>query len=172
MQDPSPAKLYATAVGALLLIGGIVGFFYSASFGSPGEVDEMLGAFAVNGWLNLLYILAGALGLLLAGFAPRRYAFWLGLLFLVAALWGFALGPGTAILGVFPVNGGTNLLHLALGLLGIGAALGTERTGEASSGGAKSPQPRAEKARDKPGGLKKARGRKSREKPLNAPSEA
>ena len=50
MDGPSPARLYATAVGAALVVIGIVGFFYSASFGSPGEVKEAFGAFAVNGW--------------------------------------------------------------------------------------------------------------------------
>ena len=78
MDGPSPARLYATAVGAALVVAGIVGFFYSASFGSPGEVDEVFGVFAVNGWDNVLHILTGALGLLVAGYASRRYALWLG----------------------------------------------------------------------------------------------
>ena len=43
MDGPSPARLYATLVGALLVVAGIVGFFYSASFGSPGEVDDVFG---------------------------------------------------------------------------------------------------------------------------------
>jgi hypothetical protein len=125
MDAPSPARLYATVVGAVLIVVGIVGFFYSASFGSPGEVDQMLGAFAVNGWVNVFHILTGALGLLVAGFASRRYALWLGALYVAVAFWGFALGGGEAILSVFPVNTGDNLLHLALGALGVGAALAT-----------------------------------------------
>jgi hypothetical protein len=125
MDAPSPARLYATLVGALLLVGGIVGFFYSASFGSPGEVDQMLGVFAVNAWVNVFHILTGALGLLVAGYASRRYALWLGALYVALALWGFAIGGGEAILGVFPVNTGDNLLHLVLGGLGVAAALAT-----------------------------------------------
>jgi hypothetical protein len=125
MDAPSPARLYATLVGALLLIGGIVGFFYSASFGSPGEVDRMLGVFAVDAWVNVFHILTGALGLLVAGYASRRYALWLGALYVALALWGFAIGSGEAILSVFPVNTGDNLLHLVLGALGVGAALAT-----------------------------------------------
>jgi hypothetical protein len=125
MDAPSPARLYATAVGATLLIAGIVGFFYGASFGSPGEVGEMLGVFAVNGWVNVLHILTGALGLLVAGFASRRYSLWLGAAYVILALWGFALGGGEAILGVLPVDTGENLLHLILGALGVGAAMAT-----------------------------------------------
>jgi hypothetical protein len=125
MDAPSPARLYATSVGATLVVAGIVGFFYSASFGSPGQVDDALGIFAVNGWTNVLHILTGALGLLMAGYASRQYSLWLGALYLIAALWGFAIGGGESILGFLPVNTADNVLHLAIGALGIAAALST-----------------------------------------------
>jgi hypothetical protein len=125
MDAPSPARLYATVVGAALIVVGIVGFFYGASFGSPGEVNEMLGVFAVNGWVNVLHILTGALGLLVAGYAARQYSLGLGAFYLILGLWGFAIGSGDSILGFLPVNSGDNLLHLALAALGIGAALST-----------------------------------------------
>jgi hypothetical protein len=125
MDGPSPARLYASLGGGLLVVAGIVGFFYSASFGSPGGVEDAFGAFSVNGWQNVFHILTGALGLLLAGYAARRYALWLGLLYLAIAVWGFILGGGEAILGTLPVNGGDNFLHLIVGVLGIGAALST-----------------------------------------------
>jgi Domain of unknown function (DUF4383) len=125
MDAPSPARLYATLAGATLVVAGIVGFFYSASFGSPGEVDDAFGIFAVNGWANVLHILTGALGLLMAGYASRQYSLWLGALYLVVALWGFAIGSGESILGFVPVNTADNLLHLLIGALGIGAALST-----------------------------------------------
>lgn len=125
MDAPSPARLYATLVGATLVVAGIVGFFYSASFGSPGEVEEMLGAFSVNGWDNVLHILTGTIGLIAADYASRRYALWIGVFYVVLGFWGFALGSGEAILGFLPVNTGDNLLHLALGCLGILAARAT-----------------------------------------------
>jgi hypothetical protein len=127
MEPPSPSRLYATAVGALLFVLGIVGFFYSASFGSPGSVEEALGVLKVNAWLNLLHVLCGALGLLLAGVAPRRYALWLGLLYTGLAIWGFSLAAGDAVLGLLPANGGDATLHLVLGLLGLAAAAGTPK---------------------------------------------
>jgi hypothetical protein len=131
MEEASPARLYATLVGALLLVGGIVGFFYSASFGKPGAVEEMLGVFAVNGWLNALHALSGALGLLVAGFAARSYSLWLGAFYVAVAVWGFAVGDGGTILGLLPVDVGDNVLHLVLGALGIAAGLSTEpRKGE------------------------------------------
>jgi hypothetical protein len=115
-------------VGGVLVIAGIVGFFYSASLGGPGEVDDVLGVFTVNAWLNVFHIATGAVGLLVAGFAARRYALWLGILYLGIAAWGFVLGDGESILGFLPVNTADDFLHLALGLLGVGAALATPGT--------------------------------------------
>lgn len=127
MEAASPARLYAAAAGALLLVVGIYGFFYSASFGSPGKVEAGLGVLEVNGWLNLLHVLTGALGLLAASYAARPFALAFGLLFTVLAVWGFSLGAGDAILGVLPASSGNDVLHLAIGLLGLAAAAGTPR---------------------------------------------
>lgn len=125
MDGPSPARLYASLVGGLLVVVGIVGFFYSASFGSPGDVDDVFGIFAVNAWQNVFHILTGAIGLLLAGYAARQYALWLGLLYVAIAIWGFMLGSGDSILGFLSTNTADDFLHLLLGVLGIGAALST-----------------------------------------------
>ncbi|HEX7058851.1 MAG TPA: DUF4383 domain-containing protein [Solirubrobacterales bacterium] len=125
MEGPSPARLYASLAGAVLTIAGIVGFFYSASLGSPGNVDDALGAFAVNGWINLLHIATGALGLWMASFAARRYALYAGALYTAIAVWGFVVGGGGTILSLIPLSVGDNFLHLALGALGLAAAFGT-----------------------------------------------
>jgi hypothetical protein len=74
MEPPSPARLFATILGAALFVFGIVGFFYDSSFARPDDLREALGLLSVNGWANSFHILTGALGLLLAGFASRRYA--------------------------------------------------------------------------------------------------
>ena len=126
----SPARLYAAVVGALLFLLGIVGFFYSASFGAPGEVAAALAGLRVNAWLNLLYAALGALGLLLAGTAPRTYALGAGALLTLLGIWGLALDPGASILGFLPAAGTNEALALALGLLGLLAAAGTPRTGK------------------------------------------
>ena len=125
MDAPSPARLYASLIGAALVAFGIVGFFYSASFGSPGEIENALGLFAVNGWSNVLHVLTGVLGLYLAGYASRAYSLCLGAAYMALGLWGVALGSGAAIIGLVPVNTGIDLLHLALGALGVAAGLAT-----------------------------------------------
>ena len=146
MEPASPARLYATLVGAFLVVLGIVGFFYSASFGSPGAVESALGVLRVNAWLNMLHILTGALGLALAGFASRKYALALGVLYTALAIWGFAIAGGAAILGFLPASGGDDVLHLVLGLLGLAAAAAT--TG--SEGGSEGLEARAEPAGKSP----------------------
>src|SRR3954465_10720713 len=125
MEASRPARLYATLVGAVLTIAGIIGFFYSSSFGSPGEVDKVFGILAVNGWLNIVHLGTGLLGLAAAGYAARQYALALGLFYLVVAIWGFIIGSGDSILSIVPVNTADNVLHLILGLTGLAAGAAT-----------------------------------------------
>lgn len=89
MEPPSPARLFATLVGAGLVIYGIVGFFYDSSFARPDDLREALGLLSVNGWANSFHVLTGATGLLLAGFASRRYALWLTAIYTAIAVFGF-----------------------------------------------------------------------------------
>ncbi len=127
MEPANPARLYAAAAGALLLVLGIAGFFYGSSFGSPGAIEHTLGALRTNGWGNLLWAALGALGLLTAGSFSRAYALGAGLLLTVLGVWGLALDPGAAILGFLPAAGANEALNLTLGLLGLLAAAGTPR---------------------------------------------
>jgi Domain of unknown function (DUF4383) len=136
MEQSSPARLYAGVVGAVLVVAGIIGFFYSSDFGSPGDVDPVLGILDVNGWHNLVHILTGALGLLAfsAGvYAARQYALALGAVYLIVAIWGFVVGDGDQILGIIPVNTEDNVLHLLIGLAGLGAGFATAETRPAAA---------------------------------------
>ena len=122
----SPAQLYALVFGATLVLAGIIGFFYSASFGSPGEVDGVLGILDVNGWHNIVHIASGVLGLLSLSYsAARTYAVGFGAVYVLVAIWGFAVGDGGNILGFIPVNTEDNILHLLIGLAGLGAYAAT-----------------------------------------------
>ena len=125
MEGASPARLYATLVGGTLVIAGIIGFFYSSSFGGPGKVDDVFGILSVNGWHNVVHIVTGGLGLIAAGYAARQYALGLGVVYLAIAIWGFIIGDGHSILGFIPVNTEDNFLHLILGVLGIAAGVST-----------------------------------------------
>src|ERR671938_2181967 len=111
MQERSPAQLYALVFGVVLVAAGILGFFYSSDFGSPGDVDAVLGILNVNAWHNIVHIVTGALGLAALGYAARAYAGGLGVVYLIVAIWGFIIGDGDNILGFIPVNTEDNVLH-------------------------------------------------------------
>jgi hypothetical protein len=128
MEPASPARLFASLAGALLLVLGIVGFFYDASFTSLDDLQPALGAIDVNAWFNLLYVFTGAIGVLVAGVASRQYSLAVGVLYVLLGLF----GPGT------------EWLHLVVGVLGLAAAAGTPKPGRAR------PKRRPSKARAKP----------------------
>lgn len=131
MSTTTPAQLYCTLVGAVLVIGGIIGFFYDASFDTGLEVasEDVFGVLAVNGWLNLVHIATGLLGLLAAGYAARTYALAFGLLYVILAIWGFATvedGVGTLV-DLVPINTEDNLFHLIVGLTGLAAGAASQK---------------------------------------------
>ena len=116
-------------MGAVLVVAGIIGFFYNAEFTTDESVrDAVFGVLDVNGWHNLVHILTGVLGLLAYGagvYAARSYAMALGVVYLVVAAWGFIVGDGDSILSIIPVNTEDNILHLMLGVGGVWAAYAT-----------------------------------------------
>ena len=129
MDERSPAQVYALVIGLTLVVAGIAGFFYSASFstGDGTQRDAVLGILDVNGWDNLVHIASGAVGLFVAGSygGARAYALGLGVVYLVVTLLGFIAGDGDEILNLIPVNTEDNFLHLLIGIAGIGAGLAT-----------------------------------------------
>jgi Domain of unknown function (DUF4383) len=124
----SPAQLYAVIFGAVLTIAGIVGFFYNSDFTSNKSVhDDVFGILAVNGWHNLVHILSGVVGLIVASSysSSRVYALGFGAIYILIAIWGFIIGSGDSILTIVPVNTEDNILHLLIGIAGIAAGLAT-----------------------------------------------
>ena len=126
MEASSPAKLYATLVGAVLTIAGIIGFFYSASFGSPGEVDKVFGILAVNGWHNVVHLATGSARprrrrLRRAPIRPRPRR--------SSTSWSRSGASSSAAAtrssSIVPVNTADNILHLILGLTGLAAGAAT-----------------------------------------------
>jgi Domain of unknown function (DUF4383) len=129
MDERSPAQVYALVIGLTLVMAGIAGFFYNASFssGDGSERDALLGILDVNGWHNIVHIASGATGLFVVGSygGARAYALGLGVVYLLVTLLGFIAGDGEEILNLIPVNTGDNFLHLPIGIAGIGAGLAT-----------------------------------------------
>jgi hypothetical protein len=132
MESRSPAQAYALVIGATLVVAGILGFFYNASFatGDGTDRDAVLGILDVNGWHNVVHALSGVIGLVLAGSydGSRAYALGFGTLYLVITLLGFLAGDGEEIFNLIPVNTEDNVLHLLIGIAGVGAGLATPST--------------------------------------------
>ena len=129
MEGRSPAQLYALIIGATLLAAGIIGFFYNASFGTGDgtERDAVLGILDVNAWHNLVHIASGVLGLAVAASygGSRAYAFGFGAVYLLVTALGFIAGNGDEIFNLIPINTEDNILHLLIGIAGVGAGLAT-----------------------------------------------
>lgn len=139
MEERSPAQVYALVIGATLVLAGILGFFYNASFGTGDGTarDAVLGILDVNGWHNVVHAASGALGLALAGSydGARGYALGFGAVYLVVTVLGFAAGDGEEIFNLIPVNTEDNVLHLLIALAGLGAGLATPATQAPSTAG-------------------------------------
>jgi hypothetical protein len=123
----SPAQIWARLIGWTLVIAGIVGFFYSSAFGSPGHTEDVLGVLSVNGFHNVVHILSGALGIVMARSwsSARAYCFILAAAYTVVAIWGLAIGDGGAILSIIPVNTEDNVLHALIALVSLVVGFGS-----------------------------------------------
>jgi Domain of unknown function (DUF4383) len=140
MEASSPARLYCLLVGGVLVIAGIIGFFYEASFDVGDEVvaEDVFGVLAVNGWHNLVHIGIGGVLLLAAGGAARVAALGVGALYIALSILGFiATGDGGigfiaengVLIDLVPVNDEDNVLHAILGVTGLLAGFATREPG-------------------------------------------
>lgn len=134
----SPVQFASAVVGIVFLLVGVLGFV-------PGVTTQydrlavaghdsgalLLGLFGVSVLHNLVHLLFGVAGLALARTARTAYGYLLGggVIYLVLAIYG-ALVPHGSPANVVPVNTADNWLHLglALGMIGLGLALGRGST--------------------------------------------
>jgi hypothetical protein len=133
MEESSPARLYCLLVGAVLVIAGIIGFFYEASFATGDSIrtKDVFGVLSVNGWHNLIHIGIGAVLLIAAGSAARSAALFVGVLYIALCVLGFIATSNSGIgfvaendtlFKLVPVNNEDNVLDLILGITGVIAA--------------------------------------------------
>ena len=130
MEEASPARLYCLLVGAVLVIAGIIGFFYEASFATGDSIrsEDVFGVLSVNGWHNVVHIAIGALLLIAAGSAARGAALFVGILYMVLCVLGFIatsnsgigfIAESDTLIKLVAVNNEDNVLHLILGITGV-----------------------------------------------------
>jgi Domain of unknown function (DUF4383) len=129
----SLVQLAATAVAAVFLLVGIIGFipgvvtgFDGMTFAGHESSAMLLGLFEVSVLHNVVHLLFGVVGLLLARSVAGAAAFLIGggAVYLVLWVYGLAVDHDTAA-NFVPLNTADNWLHLALGIgmIGLGLAL-------------------------------------------------
>ena len=128
----TPIQLAATIVALSFLVAGIGGFIPGVTT-NAGDIalyghDSpalLLGLFQVSVLHNIIHLLFGVAGLVMAKGAAKLYLVGGGLIYLVTWLYGVAIGPATN-LNFVPLNDADNWLHLVAGagMAAIGLALG------------------------------------------------
>ena len=121
----SPTVMYARVFGIVLTLVGILGLLINTE---QESVKQLLG-FDVNLTHNLVHLLTGVLGIV-AGFSmlvyARTYAIVLGVVYTALGVWGLIAGNGFDPFVLFgSINMADHFLHLAIGILGIGAWVAT-----------------------------------------------
>jgi hypothetical protein len=123
----SPNRLVGVVFGAIYLVVGIFGFFFTSTvaFAAISNSVRLIGIFEVNPLLNLVHLFFGVV-LLICGLAGPQAArvgnSAIGGLLLVLCIVGLFIAGTSA--NFFAVNAGDNALHAitAVMLLGLGFA--------------------------------------------------
>jgi Domain of unknown function (DUF4383) len=125
----------ALAVGAVFLVVGVLGFipgvtrnFSDMEFASHESEALLLGLFQVSVLHNIVHLLFGVAGILLArSFSgARNYLIIGGAVYLVLFLYGLLVGQESTA-NFVPVNLADDILHLVLGIAMIGLGLALSR---------------------------------------------
>jgi len=117
--NTSVARSILLYFGIILLAIGILGFIPGISSGYAGT-GLLLGIFAINPLHNVIHILTGVVALAAVYYAGGAYVRWYGLVFgivyaivTLVGLFQIFFVDGQ-FLGVVPINGADNILHLAI----------------------------------------------------------
>jgi hypothetical protein len=102
---------FATILGAVLLLVGIIGFFN----------DPVLGLFPVNGLHNVVHLLSGAIGIWAGVWGGINAARWFnrvfGIIYAVVAILGF-VAPGVAA-SLLEIDAADNWLHVLIAVASL-----------------------------------------------------
>ena len=133
----SRLQLAAQVVGAVFLLVGILGFIpgITSNFGALGMAGHtsgalLLGVFQVSVLHNIVHLLFGVAGLLLARTPAQAKSFLLygGLIYLILWLYGLIINLNSPA-NFVPVNTADNWLHFLLGAGMVALALLLSREG-------------------------------------------
>jgi hypothetical protein len=121
-------QMLALAIGAIYTLIGIIGFFVTGFGDFASDTGDSLLGFMVNPFHNVVHLLIGIAGLVLARTlaGARSYGWLLAVGYGAAFVYGlFAIGESWDFLAL---NWADNILHLVTALLGVAIALGPVRS--------------------------------------------
>lgn len=141
---PTTLQKAATAVGAVFLLVGILGFipgittnYDTMTFASHHSEAALLGIFNVSILHNLVHLAFGVAGVLMARTwnGARTYLIGGGVIYLLLFIYGLVIDHDSSA-NFVPVNNADNWLHLvlAIGMIGLGVALSRRTTTHADGG--------------------------------------
>lgn len=128
----TPIQAAATLVGAAFLVAGVGGFIPGLTtdvgditFAGHDSPALLLGIFQVSVLHNLIHLLFGLAGLVMAKGSAKTYLVGGGLVYLATWVYGLVVAADSAV-NVIPLNDADNWLHLgaAVGMVALGALLG------------------------------------------------
>jgi hypothetical protein len=121
------------AVGVLGFIPGVTQNYSDMQFASHDSKAELLGIFQVSILHNIVHLLFGVAGILLARTisGARNFLIVGGVIYLVLFLYGLLVGQNSAA-NFVPLNTADDILHLILGIGMIGLGLALSRRGAAT----------------------------------------
>jgi hypothetical protein len=132
----SPNRIIAALFGAVYVLVGLLGFFWTTGvpFAGPGDGgNAILGIFEVNPLHNVAHLLIGS-ALLIAGTGTAVNAkaanSTVGALYLLLGILGFFLSApdgGRSPINFLSLNTADHILHLASALILLATGLGAER---------------------------------------------
>lgn len=134
-QSRSLVQILALAVGAVFLLVGILGFvpgittdYGEMQFAGHDSEAKLLGLFQVSILHNIVHLLFGVAGLVMARSASQAWLFLVGggIIYLVLWLYGLVV-PTDSAANFVPLNTADNWLHLLLGAGMIGLGLMARR---------------------------------------------
>jgi len=130
--NSSPAVMYARIFGIVLTLVGVLGLLTNTD---QDSVKSLLGL-DVNLTHNFVHLATGVLGVI-AGFGiltwARGYAIVFGVVYTILGIWGLTAGNGFDPFNLFVnINMADHFLHLAIGIIGIGAFVTSQDSTRAS----------------------------------------